>query len=686
MPENRYKTTIEVGVDDREIRGLDQTLHRAFDPQLVASFERMLERTNRSMERMVKTSERMSATLRRIAGEAPPLPPSVRARRGGGGGAGGGGFGGAAGAAGGGGGGGTAGAALTSAISQLTQAVNRMGSQKQPGFLNRTLSTGFGTAMGMGMAGRAGNAAANVAAGAAQGEGVIQRAVAGVPYIGPFVGSALGGVQNYYQQHVQYQQQRAQAVGTLGRSSLPQGQFLRYGLDPGQAFGAAAPMAQAAGLSGADADADFFRTGLGLEKLGGVRTAPSVVRAAGVGRQSMGGMDFAPPGQTSSRLMLQAVSAGIETGVRKSRLGEFVQNAASILEQGRMKGINFELSQVLGLSRGLSGLGSEFGGERSMSAAQRIIPAMQNFTPSGDFRSLAMLMGGGFGRGEGGKSYSEARLALEKDPSGSFTRMQNQIRTMAGGDPKLAGEIWDMYFSQMAGSYSQAMALGRGDMSLEEVQREQSTDPARRFLGQRQRQVSGAFTLPAKEAAYRKKRIDIGGEQALQEVVAKLRGIELAMTQEILPVIADNIADMLGWMKKLYRTFAEEGVGAMLKQAAKDTIEGLGKAIEQGLESAFEDVFDIGMDEFKKKQGLEGPKNLFGGPMPGQDLDASAEGAVERQRQRERQRRGRPQEQPQEPPGENAVASIRRARDELDRAASALEAGTGFNENDLLPA
>ena len=50
MAEQRHRTVIEIGVDDREVRGLDSTITRAFDDRTLISFERAVERSTRAIE------------------------------------------------------------------------------------------------------------------------------------------------------------------------------------------------------------------------------------------------------------------------------------------------------------------------------------------------------------------------------------------------------------------------------------------------------------------------------------------------------------------------------------------------------------------------------------------------------------------------------------------------------------
>ena len=537
MTGQRHKTTIEIDVDDRKIRGLDQTLHRTFDDRMLAAFERSIDRTATSMERMLRVAERLDRTMRRMPGI--------------GGGAGGGR----------GGGGMAAGGSLGPQIAQLSQQIQQLARALQAGggaggggggargggggFAGRTASTALGTYLG------------GLTAAAGGGQGIISQAAGGIPLAGGFLGGAIGAIQNYYQRYESAQTGISRQAGALGRRRPPRGAVSTmrgFGFDRPARMQQATQFAGAAGLSGEGVTPEFLNTAQRLQSLGGIDAA-GVVGAMGVGRMGPRGQDYgaSAPGM-SSGAMMQAVSAGMQAGVREARLGQFVAAATSVLEQGRMQGVDLELGQVLQTVQGFAAAGEGFQGQRAQEAMSRAIPEMRSFRPGTDFRTLLRLRAAGFGRqGEGGRSYLEAMQHIQTRPAEQIASELAQIQQMGGGRSDVTAYMMSQYAPGATGSIRQARSLaGMGPEQRAAFGREVGTEGARDLLTRRAGALGGpgggVFGAAAAGAGYRDRQLALGGRRDVGRAARSIRNTELALISSTIPTIAATLQRILAFI------------------------------------------------------------------------------------------------------------------------------------------
>lgn len=544
MPQTRHRTVIEIGVDDRQIKGLDQTLHRAFDDQLVANFDRMLERTGKTLEQMTKAAERFDQLMRQSGGAGGGGGGGRQPPRGGGSGGGGGGP-----------GGGDL-RALTRAIEGLQRAQSSAGGNTGPSFMSRVGSTAFGTYLG----GLASNAT---------GDGFISRAVGGVPVVGGFLGGAINQIQRYYGQFAAAEQVRSRAAGGLGRGRLRWEDFARFGLSAPEAMQSGLGYAQGAGLSGEGASDAFMRRALSLQMLGGVQGAEGVVRGSGVGRSGPAHMDFTQG--APEQLMMQAVSTGIQSGIRESRLSDFAQAATQVLESGRLGGTDLNLAGVLQTMRGLAGLGAGFSGEQGSRAMQGAVQAMGTFEPGSDASSLVALRAVGFGTN---RSYHEAVRFIQDRPGEALPLILEQIRGMAPGNEGAQQELMRMLLPQFGinPTRQQMESLARGDLSGFGMQ--PGTGAAEDFMQRRGRSVGGAFGTPGLEAGVRNRQLRIGGN--VRGAAVGVRDAEMRMTESVLPPVAEGIDSVLTWMNGAVDAFQQSGGAGLMGYLMEGMRDGTG--------------------------------------------------------------------------------------------------------------
>ncbi len=609
MAETRHRTVIEIGVDDREIRGLGQVLGRAFDDRQLASFERTLDRTTRVFDRMHKIAERYEQTTRRtpgltgtgarggaVAGGAMPggLP---------------------AGSVG----------ALTTAITQLTRTIRQMGvgggggaggagggggggAQGGPAasrqFGRRTMATALGTYLG------------NLGRAAPAGGGFVGSALGGIPIVGGMLGGGVQAIQNYFQQGVGAQTAAAQQMGTLGArmrvgpeggvGGIPgAGQFQRFGMAFPQAVSQAANISQQAGLTGRQMGGGFTRAAMELQMFGGIQGGPGMVRAANVGRQGMGA-DLGA--LNNADVMFQAVTAGMVSGIRESRLGQFVQQATQVLEEGRLAGTGLTEAGVLQIQQGFSQLGAGFEGERAQRVMPRVVAHMRTFQPGQDFGTALMMSAGRMGQ-PGGMTFHDILESMQEDPERMLPLLIQQMNRASGGDPRVAREMWRTQGASILGfqpSMKQARSLGAGDISG--FRQTVDTAPGRGFIQRRAQELGGAFGAPAEAAGMQNRRIAIGLERSIRDAAVAIENLENSLARELLPRLATGIEDLAGFMRGSVGAFEEGGLPAMIQHTIRSMQEEVIPAVREAVIDSFEALTEAGFRAFETPAGgrLEG--------------------------------------------------------------------------------
>jgi hypothetical protein len=532
-------------------RGLDRTLHRAFDDQMLSSFERILDRSARSLDAMTKAAERFEAVMKRTGGGGGPA------------GTGGGGGGGGGGRQGGGGGGGDLGAAIT-ALSRNIQQLNQQqgvrgggggaggGGGGGPSFGSRVASTSIGSYLG------------NVGS-SMSGEGFLAQASGGVPIIGGFIRGAINSIHRYAGQFAQAQIQQSRQVGTLGRTGAP-GEFTGMGFSQPEAVQQAAQFAQQAGRSGAGANASLNNTALMMKMYGGIDEAPGIIRAAEVGGGSAGAMQ-----------MFEAVSAGMQSGIREARLGQFIGVATQVLEQARLEGTNTQLQSVLRTFTGFAGLGAGFQGEQGMQAGQQAMGALRRFQPGQDVASLVGLRAVGFGT-PGGPSYHEALEMFQEDPAAVMPQLLETIRSMAPGNETAQVQLMRDISPKLMGftpTIQQARSMVGGDTSM--FGQQVDTVEGAEFVQRRRQRLRGAMGVAGREAAFRDSQIALGAQtygtsRTLQET-------EMGALREILPRVAEGIGQILDFLKETFAVFQADGFSAVIEHVLNSMISGIGRAM-----------------------------------------------------------------------------------------------------------
>lgn len=576
MAETRHRTVLEIGVDDRQVRGLGASIDRTFSTNTIDAFERALARAARTLDALATNQAKMTSAMVRAeqqqrAMSARAAQDSQRAQQQGQGGAGG--------PPGGGGGG-------------------------QPGFWNRTMSTAVGSAMGMGAAG-------------ARGSGAVSMAMGAIPIVGPVLSGAVQGMQGFYQSHVQRMMGRAAAFPATGimpaEFGVAERMGARVGMMPGQSAAMMGQFAQQTGLTGEElmdiavggtstrarrrrerveaglpmiaAEQAGAEEGplagrnipilslLGFQQSLGLRNAGSLVGAMGTGIMPGQGQD------DPVSILSEAVRSGIQAGFREGRLDQFFSQMATWVEQMRTQGIPIEPSALLGMVRGVSSFGVGFEGEAGQAAARQFQGAIQNAGRGSGIGQFMMMRAAGLGQG---RNYMEARAFAEQNPQEVMANFMEQYRAMTGG---ISGPVSAMFVEEamrglgmqmsatQALSFAQAAGEGAGGDFMAPAS-EAENQRTREYFQRRTRIGQQVYATPRAEAGYELQRANIGGQVASAN--RQIRQFEITLAQRFTPALGNFIADLT---RAAERLASGDMVGAATQLTSAVGTEAIGETI-----------------------------------------------------------------------------------------------------------
>jgi len=579
MAEQRYRTVIEIGVEDREVRGLDETISRAFDDRTLIAFERAIERSTRSMSKLVRESEKLERVLRRVEG--------LQGGFGGGGGAGGGGGLGAPPVGGGGGGGG---GDIAAALNNVARSVQQLQSINQQQGRQQIRRTAVGTAIGRMATGSMGGTA-------------IQSLVTAIPWIGPVLGAGMGAMQQFYQEHMGVREAEARNYGTTGmrgtrgtRMAGPAGRgqgFQRFGYDPGQAVSQVANISRQTGRRGGQGGArgGLYGAGgsfvprlmeaqeyMGLGQLGGITGAA----------ETAGGQVADPTTQ-----IMQAISSGVVTGIRVSRLDRYFSQIASTVEDMRSRGFDISPESLMQASQGFGQLGRSPGGGNRFQGASGAAMA----------RSMTGAMTGGLGRtpgvaslvalraagyGQGGVGYQEALRRIQSGDPAVMQSIVTAINDAAGNDPAVAAEMHTQLGQSLYGrvpSQVDADALASGDTSF--LTGGVSTRPGQEALAAAAEGGTRAQAASAGEAGYRAGRQRLGGRVAAAGGVQAMRNADLRVLGIFLPRISGAIDSIVDFISGTMTAFDEGGITGAMAHMGSEIVGGILRHMSAAITEAF---------------------------------------------------------------------------------------------------
>lgn len=549
--DNRVKTTIEVGVNTREVRGLGKVLAEALDEKRVDRFHRALDRTAKVFDQIsssqAKLVEQMEKAARLQEQMLKQLEASQRQKRGSGSG--------------------------------------DDGGRRGPG----AMMTGFAAGVG----GYVGARAANVWGGGwgssfVPREGITAQALGALPIVGGFLRGVVEMATSYSQMAEGYQSNLARGYGSLGTSRGLRGmqkQFTRTGVDMASAL----PMAQQfAAQSGLRGDA----------QLGGVLPFSQRLNAyMGVGLESsaafLGGAGAAGGAKATQKSLSDAVATGVSVGVRHSRLGQALQQIGQFVEQSRTSGILIDPEGISRAVRFLGGLGGAFRGEAATPAAMGMFGAMRQAPDQSSVFSMLAMQVAGYGQG---KTAFEASMMLEEIENNPelLADLIARVNEMGGGEQARA-IAFRREFGQLGHQLSRRQALQLAQMSPDEVRTRFSeaggVASIDELLAQEEEAGQRAMGGAAGAAALQNRRIGVG--LRAQAITRPMQNMELGLVESTIGLAVDAFRAGKEMFLDWSRTFREGGIDAVLdrftasiRNALRDIIRPRAQQIQSAADSA----------------------------------------------------------------------------------------------------
>lgn len=544
MPSQRTRTVIEIDVDDRKIKGLDRTLHRAFDDRMMQSFERVLERSSRSIDAMTKAAERFEQTMKRAqAGGGSGMAAAVgRAAQSGGG-----------------------GGDVGGAVRQLSRQIQQLGRQQGsgggsgssgPGFWNRTAAVGIGSYLGRG--------AASISS-----EGFTGQMLGGIPIIGGMLSGAVSSMHSYANMAGQLGTTRARSIGSVGVRPN-QGLFHSYGYSRPEAWGQLTQIGQQTGRYGEGLDSELLNTAMTAQTYGGIQGSGALIGAA----EAAGGA-----GRGNAQMITRAISAGMQMGIRETRLTQFIATAAQVLEQARVSGSDMQLQSVLQTMSGFGGLGAGFQGRAGSQAGATAINSLRNFAPGTNVASLIALRAAGFGSGT---SYHDALERIQESPEEMIPAIIQQMRdagASTGGIVEMMRQIGPQLFGFQP-SVQQARSMASGDLSA--FSTEVTEERGAQHLARRRDALRPELGIARSEASLTNRRIAAGERHygTSRGILRTEIGVVTTAMGELAPII-DSVRHAL---EGALNAFKEGGFAGLMNHVMEGVIQRIQETAPQVVE------------------------------------------------------------------------------------------------------
>lgn len=549
MAETKHRTTLEIGVEDREVIGLGREIDNTFDPRRVEAFAEVIERAATHMSALADAQERVAAAL-------------DAATRGGGG------------AGGGGGGSPAAAGGVGGDISALLDALGGIREElKNQGKARKEVERETVRSLTRGMLGGIGGGIAGL--GPAAMSGGMTAAVAGlIPIVGPAFAAAIGAANGYASEFAAQRQAEAGAFGATGLSWRDQEALVgeavsAFGISPGSVPGMLASFAASSGLSGGRLGGGFGAS-LALEQLLGVRGGGSLIGAA----ETAGGRVSDP-----AQLLEDAVSAGVNSGFRVTRLDDFFSGVGSFMQRAATQGIPLDASSVLGMVQSFAATGSAFQGEAGLAAAEGISGALSRAgRGEGVFQGVA-LRSVGFGE-PGGPSFMQARERLSRIAENPeyIANFVNQLRSMAP-DADTGAYLIERAFRDLGHELSPTQARQLYEMGYSPVT--EMGGAGAELLAERGARAGNIFGVGASTGGLARGRQRLGG--AVFEDSQRIQRRDLSLTSRILPRALGAVDAGAQMVEDVFAAYQRDGMAGVWGYM-RDTVGGsVGDAVADAL-------------------------------------------------------------------------------------------------------
>ena len=572
MAEQRHRTVLEIGVDDRQLRSLGQTLDKALSEKAVDAFEKSLERTAASMQKIVEAQGKLLKGQEDLARRARSPQGGRR--------------------------GGLTGMLVGMALGTgggLTGAADAMagaGLAGEYGASGRMAGGAWLGGRGIGRLAHAGLTHAGNIGGAVMNEGFLGSILGGLPFVGPMISGAIGGANAFYQAHVARSRAQAGAYGSTRLTGYG-GLSNRYGLGPTELPSTVGSFAEAAGVRGLGEIGPRWDLGADLANLAGIDYGATGGFMRAAGGAALGRSRSAT---SETRATTEMLSAAIVAGVEESQLGQVLSNLGSTFEDLQTRGFMISPESMTGIIRGLSRMRT-FGGMAGVRGATGFGEGLRGaaMNPQDDLFQMFAYEAAGYGNDA---SFMEARMRLSGESESMsqgevLQRLISRLRGMMSdpSDPRQQEALASLLMRGFSGmgmalSPGQAMDIAREGFSMETGDSAEYSD-YRASLGAGEEM----FGVSRAEAAYEEGRANIGSNGAVGELVRAVRGLELDVVNSTLPRVAGLLADAVHYLQGMFDAFQEGGLAGVASMVLPD-LGDLASNVAEGVNSAFQGLME----------------------------------------------------------------------------------------------
>ncbi len=587
---------IKIDVDDRALKVLQKSIESAISTKAMDAFTKSVERSTDQMSKLVEQQTKLMKGLedqRRKEGAAGQKKGNAMMPL-----------------------------ALMSAIAGGGGVTGMIGAMGAGGVMSpRTVANmlaGVSIARGAGamVSGAAGYAAQH----APVAEGFMGSALSGIPVIGPMFGAAAGAAAGYRQDFVAMQQSRAQAFGQsglaggaygahdAGERSLA-GMGTQWGLGPTELPPVLSELAQAAAVRGAEELTSRLPDALNIQNTMGIGVGAQGSfqhAAAGLGARTSGSAE------REMRAMRDAIATGMEIGIRESRLDEFLQQTATSITQMHEQGIMIDQSSLIGMVRGIGGVGSSFRGQAGVNAALSLTQMTQRLGGGETMMDMMGMQEAGYGRE--GTSHWQAMMNLEENPTLALAGILRRTRGMGDDSERDRGSRAAMIHSmvsQSGGTLSRRQAYELGSVTEEQLQSflapETGTGRLDEFLAQHSPEARAMHGVGAGEAGYQYARAGTGAR--VSGDLANIRTEEMSMVREYLPMVTEFMSGFATTIGELHRAMQADGMGGVMGRLAEmltgsDRVVAAATDVGNRAEVAVGASFDALVQAFRDAMGI----------------------------------------------------------------------------------
>lgn len=533
MAESKHKTTLEIGVDDRAVRQLAESMDKALSAKTAEAFEKSLDRSSKALGKLVEQQGKMLKLQEQLSRH------------------------------------------MRDQQARIDQDQKKRGKGgDEPSWFNRMSATAAGTWVGN-QASRVGQGASHVGS-AMVSEGGISQLLSSIPFLGPILGGAWASAQSFYGSHVAASSALANAYGQSGVAGMRGGfNGTKWGVGPAENPALVAEFMQGAQLRGAEG-ASRFSSALEMNKLLGIGFGATGGLMNAV---SMQGPNSGRNADQEIRVVEEAISTGMQAGLRHARLDEFMQTMASNLEDMQTHGIQIEPQSIMGMVRGITSLGGPLRGQAGVQQSLDMTRGIQNMGNRGSLTQMLMMQAAGYGNannafGHSG-SYMQTRSFMQRNANRVLPEFLSLINGMGGDNEARAYQIMEgMREAGVNMSIDQAMQYASMNPAQLEQLRTQatspgSTEPFNQFR-EGERANRGVFGTPAAEAGYEWQRAGMGGR--VSGDIQAVRGTEMRLMRRTVPRIARIVHSVADYGDELISEYDRGGMSGVLRHVGGDVL------------------------------------------------------------------------------------------------------------------